>query len=93
VQVWEEESLMRKLEKVLAEDAEDRRCRWRTAMLRVWDAGNVLVGVSKALNVTLFTTRDSTPVASPDELVDALTEAEAFARKVALHTGRRALSA
>src|ERR1700733_11923782 len=92
-QVSEEEPLMRKLEKVLAEDAEDRRLRWRTAMLRVWDAGSVLVGVSKALNVTLFTTRDSTQVARPQELADALTEAEAFVRKVALHTGRRALSA
>jgi hypothetical protein len=92
-QEFEEEPLMRKLDRVLAADAEDRRHRWRTAMLRVWDAGNVLVGVSKALNVTLFTSRDSTPIDSPEELADALAEADDFARKVALQTGRRALSA
>ena len=56
---------MRKLDKVLAADSNERQARWRSAMLRVWDAGDVLVGVSKALTVTMFTAKDSTPVTSP----------------------------
>jgi hypothetical protein len=90
---FEEGPQMRKLEKVLAADVEDRRYRWRAAMLRVWDAGNVLVGVSKALNVTVFTARDSTPVARPRELARALAEADDFARTMALRAGHQALSA
>ena len=71
----------RTLDAVLAADASDRRERRRSAMLRVRVAGDVLVGVTKGLDISLFTTRDSTTVHDPSALAAALAEAHAFTRK------------
>ena len=42
-----------------------------------------MVGVTKRLDVALFTRRDSTRVADVREMVEALNEAEAFAEQAA----------
>lgn len=80
---------MTKLDKVLAEDVADRSERWRSAMHRTWAAGDVMVGVTKSLTVSLFTIRDATKVTEPSKLAEALNQAENFARRAA----RRSLTA
>jgi hypothetical protein len=72
-----------KLDNVLSDDAADRLERWRSAMLKTWAAGDVMVGVTKALEVSLFTLKDSTQVAKPRELANVLRKADAFARQAA----------
>jgi hypothetical protein len=62
-------------------------------MLRTWPVGDVVVGVTKGLDLSLLTLRDSTTVPDPAELVDAIGEAQAFARQAATATVSRALLA
>jgi hypothetical protein len=80
------------LDRLLAQASDDRRDRWRSAMLCTWTAGEVLVGVTKDLSISLFTARDSTDVADPYDLAEALMNADRFARHEA-STARRTLSA
>ena len=67
------------LDQALAEA--ERRYRWRSAMLISWAAGDVLVGVTKGLDISLFTVRDSTKVTGPYELAEALIHADRFVRQ------------
>jgi len=84
---------MRKLNQVLSQYASDRRSRWRSAMLRTWAAGDVTVGVTKALDVSLLTFRDSTRIPDPGRLAEALVAAERFARQTALRRAGKAVPA
>ena len=84
---------MRKVDMVIAADAGDRRDRWRSAMLKVWPVGDILVGVSTSLDVSVLTVQDSTTVPDPQALANALTSAEAFAVAAAYTTVTRALRA
>jgi hypothetical protein len=80
------------LDQLLAQAEDDRRYRWRSAMVETWTAGDVLVGVTRDLNISVFTARDSTEVADPYELAEALMHADRFARHEAA-SARRVLTA
>jgi hypothetical protein len=80
-----------RLDRVQAVDRDERRCRWRAAMLKVWAVGDVLVGVDPALSVCLLTPADATSVPDPFGLAKTLAIAEEFADEVALRTGLKAL--
>ena len=84
---------MRKADMVIAASAGDRPNRWRSAMLKVWPVGDILVGVSTSLDVSVLTAQDSTTVPDPHALADALTSAGAFALAAAYTTVNRALRA
>ncbi len=84
---------MPKVDLVIAASSEDRPNRWRSAMLKVWPVGDILVGVSTSLDVSVLTVCDSTVVPDPHALADALTRAEAFALEAAYTTVSRALRA
>jgi hypothetical protein len=88
-----EEDDMRKLDQVQQLGESDRRDRWRSAMLRTWPVGDVVVGVTKGLDLSLLTMRDSTTVPDPAVLVDAIGDAQAFALQAAHTTAHRALLA
>ncbi len=82
-----------KVRQLLALAEHDRYYRWRSAMLQTWEAGDVLVGVSKGLEISLFTTKDCTDVPDPYELSEALIHADRYARAAAARTASRVLTA
>jgi hypothetical protein len=84
---------VRKVDMVSSASTAERRNRWRSAMLKVWPAGDVLVGVSRSLDVSVLTVRDATAVPDPRELADALTRAEEFIWSAAFTTVSKALFA
>jgi hypothetical protein len=88
-----EDDKVRKVDMVIAASSDDRRNRWRSAMLKVWPVGDILVGVSTSLDVSVLTVQDSTTVPDPHALANALTSAEAFALAAAYTTVTRALRA
>ena len=84
----------RALDRVLAQDRHDRRARWQSAMLWTKPVGSdMFIGVTKGLELSVLTLRDSTTVPDPAPLLVAVSEAISFVRQSAEVTVGGAMSA